>query len=95
MSGSGTFVFPDGQVYEGEFVDIDGKRVRQGKVLTAVAPSLPNPLSAGDVSLTASSVCCCRWRPPLLPGAAQGTLTDGPETYVGGWDNDAMAGEGA
>ena len=46
MSGSGTFVFPDGQVYEGEFVDIDGKRVRQGKVLTAVAPSLPNPLSA-------------------------------------------------
>ena len=40
---------------EGEFVEVEGKRVRQG----------------------------------------QGTLTDGPESYSGGWENDLMTGEGS
>ena len=54
MATPGNFVFVDGSRYEGGFVEVDGKRIRQGV----------------------------------------GTLTDGPETYTGGWENDLMSGDG-
>lgn len=62
-------------IAEGEFIEVDGKRLRHGTVG-------PQDCQTNDYYSTSYVF------------DSQGTLTDGPERYTGGWENDLMSGEG-
>ncbi|RYH19681.1 hypothetical protein EON65_25695 [archaeon] len=100
VKGSGSFLLPDNSTYEGEYLETDGRKIRQGQGKMSFGPELyeggwENDSLSGEGEYRFSSGA--RYQGSFLYGSFHGqgeyTFPDGA-IYVGSWNSGKMHGQG-
>ena len=100
IKGNGSFIFPDGSKYTGDYVDTGGTKVREGDGLYIFGAEsykggwANDQMSGkGKYKFASGNIYDGKFANGMFEGQGQYTFSDGA-TYVGSWKQNNMHGNG-